>query len=333
MKYIEVNKQMGLKDCFCLIKTLDKKSTRNGKPYLDMVLADATGEVPAKLWDYDEIKHGGLAPSMPVKVRGSEEEFKGAPQFRVSNIRPIVESDDFDISELVASSPEDSQWMLNEIYSVLEAFEDDDLKKIVKYLLQKRGEALLNAPAAVNMHHAERGGLLFHTLSMLRVADRICEVYPFLDRELLLSGVIVHDLGKIDEMEINELGLASKYTVQGELVGHLVKGAIEIEIAAKELGIDEETAILLEHMAVSHHGEPEFGAAKRPSFAEAEVLSVVDNLDATLFEFNTAINSVNTGDFSTRQWSLDNRKIYNHGRMFGAPLRADLKEKKSETDA
>lgn len=332
MKYIEVNKEKGLKDLFCLIKTLDKKSTRNGKPYLDMVLADATGEVPAKLWDYDEIKHAGLAPSMPVKVRGSEEEFKGAPQFRVSNIRPIAESDDFDVSELVASSPEDSQWMLNEIYTVLENFEDDDLKKIVKYLLQKRGEALLNAPAAVNMHHAERGGLLFHTLSMLRIADRICEVYPFLDRELLLSGVIVHDLGKIDEMEINDLGLASKYTVQGELVGHLVKGAIEIEIAAKELGIDTETALLLEHMVISHHGEPEFGAAKRPSFAEAEVLSVIDNLDATLFEFNTAINSVNTGDFSSRQWSLDNRKIYNHGRTFGASLRANLKEKESETE-
>ncbi|MBQ3431765.1 MAG: HD domain-containing protein [Clostridia bacterium] len=329
MKYIEVNKQMGLKDCFCLIKTLDKKSTRNGKPYLDMVLADATGEVSAKLWDYDEIKHGDLAPSMPVKVRGSEEEFKGAPQFRVSNIRPIVDSDDFDVSELVVSAPEDSKWMLGQIYTVLDAFEDEDLKKIVKYLLQKRGESLLNAPAAVNMHHAERGGLLFHTLSMLRVADRICEVYPFLDRELLLSGVIIHDLGKIDEMEINDLGLATKYTVQGELVGHLVKGAMEVEIAAKELGIDEETALLLEHMVISHHGVPEFGAAKYPSFAEAEVLSVIDNLDATLFEFNTAINAVGIGDFSARQWSLDNRKIFNHGRTFGTPPRADLKEKES----
>ena len=137
MKYIEVNKEKGLKDLFCIIKTLDKKSTRNGKPYLDMVLADATGEVPAKLWDYDEIKHRDLSPSMPVKVRGSEEEFKGAPQFRVSNIRPIVESDDFDVSELVASSPEDSQWMLNEIYTVLENFEDDDLKKILNRRVYK----------------------------------------------------------------------------------------------------------------------------------------------------------------------------------------------------
>ena len=311
MKYIEVNKQLGLKDCYCLIKSLDKKTTRNGKPYLDMILADASGEVPAKLWDYDEIKHADLAPSMPVKVRGSEEEFKGAPQFRVNNIRPIVDSDDFDVSQLVVSAPEDSKWMLDEIYACLDGFEDGDLKKIVKYLLQKRGESLLNAPAAVNMHHAERGGLLFHTLSMLRIAERICEVYPFLDRELLLSGVIIHDLGKIDEMEINELGLASKYTTQGELVGHLVKGAIEVEIAAKELGIDEETALLLEHLVISHHGVPEFGAAKYPSFVESEVLSVIDNLDATLFEMNTAINSVNIGDFSSRQWSLDNRRIYN----------------------
>lgn len=327
MKFIDVNNQLGLKDCYCLIKTLDKKSTRNGKPYLDLVLSDSTGEISAKLWDYDEIKHADLAPSMAVKVRGSVEEFKGSPQFRISNIRAITEQDDFDVSALVASSPEDSQWMLGELYATVDSFEDKELQSLVKYLLQKRGESLLNAPAAMNMHHAERGGLLFHTLSMLRVAERVCEVYPFLDRELLLSGVIVHDLGKIDEMKMNELGLASAYTVEGELVGHLVKGAEEIAKAAEVLGISEETAILLKHMVISHHGLPEFGAAKMPAFAEAEVLNVIDNLDATLFEFNTAIDSVPVGEFSSRQWALDNRKIYNHGRMFGASLRADLKAK------
>lgn len=331
MKFIEVNKQMGLKDCFCLIKTLDKKSTRNGKPYLDMILADSTGEISAKLWDYDEMKHADLTPAMPVKVRGSEEEFKGAPQFRISNIRPIAESDDFDVSTLVVSSPVDSNWMLNEIYETVDGFEDEELRKIVRYLLHNRGESLLSAPAAVNMHHAERGGLLFHTLSMLRVAERICEVYPFLDRELLLSGVIIHDLGKIDEMQISDLGLATKYTVQGELVGHLVKGAEEISKAATELGISEETEILLEHMVISHHGQPEFGAAKLPSFAEAEVLSVIDNLDATLFEFNTAIDNVAVGEFSSRQWALDNRKIYNHGRTFGIKPRAQLKFSASDS--
>ena len=326
MKFIDVNNQLGLKDCFCIIKTLDKKSTRNGKPYLDMMLADSTGEISAKLWDYDEIKHADLAPALPVKVRGSVEEFKGNPQFRISNIRKITEQDDFDVSELVASSPVDSSWMAKEIYAKVETFEDDELRTIVTYLLKKRGESLLNAPAAVNMHHAERGGLLFHTLSMLRVAERICEVYPFLDRELLFSGVIIHDLGKIDEMEINDLGLASRYTMQGELVGHLVKGAEEISKAAQELGISEETEVLLEHMVISHHGQPEFGAAKLPSFAEAEVLSVIDMLDATLFEFNTAIENVAVGEFSSRQWALDNRKIYNHGRTFGASLRANLKD-------
>lgn len=324
MKFIDVNNQLGLKDCYCLIKSLDKKSTRNGKPYLDMILCDATGEISAKLWDYDELKHSELKVNMPVKVRGSVEEFKGSPQFRVGNIRPLTDSDDFDLSELVSSSPADSNWMLSEIFKTVDNFSDEELKKIVKYLLQKRGDRLLSAPAAVNMHHAERGGLLFHTLSMLRVAQRLCEVYTFLDKDLLYSGVIIHDLGKIDEMEINELGLASKYTVQGELVGHLVKGAEEISKAAEELGISEETEILLEHMVISHHGVPEFGAAKLPSFAEAEVLSVIDKLDATLFEFNTAVHDVPVGEFSTRQWALDNRKIYNHGRTFGKPTRADI---------
>ena len=326
MKFIDVNNQLGLKDCYCLIKKVDKKSTRNGGLYLDLVLSDATGEISAKLWDFDEIKHGALKAAMPVKVRGTLEEFKGAPQLKVTNIRPIAESDDFDVSELVASSPVDGKWMLQEIYSCLDSFEDDGLKRLVRYLLQKRGEKLLTAPAAVNMHHAERGGLLFHTLSMLRVAEGISRVYPFLDRELLFAGVIVHDLGKMDEMQLNELGLATQYTAQGELVGHLVQGAIEISKAADEIGVDEETAMLLEHMVLSHHGVPEFGAAKYPSFPEAEVLSTIDNLDAKLFEFTAALHDVNIGEFSQRQWSLENRRIYNHGRTFGASPRADLDE-------
>lgn len=325
MKFIEVNRQLNLKDCYCLIKSLDKKMTKTGKPYLDLVLSDSTGEISAKLWDYDELKHSSLEVNMPVKVRGSLEEFKGKDQLRVNQIRPLSESDDFDIGELVASSPEDSGWMLEEIKKVISSFEDEELKKIVAYLIDERGDAILSAPAAVNMHHAERGGLLFHTLSMLRVAQRICEVYPFLDKELLLSGVIVHDLAKIDEMEINELGLANKYTVQGELIGHLVKGAEHISAAAQKLGISPETSILLEHMVISHHGVPEFGAAKLPSFAEAEVLSVIDNLDATLFEFMAAINDINVGEFSSRQWALDNRKIFNHGRTFGISPKASVK--------
>lgn len=326
MKFIEVNRQLNLKDCYCLIKSLDKKMTKTGKPYLDLILSDSTGEISAKLWDYDEVKHSALEVNMPVKVRGSVEEFKGKDQLRVNQIRPLLESDDFDISELVASSPEDSGWMLSEIKRIVEEFKDEELKKIVIYLLEERGDALLSAPAAVNMHHAERGGLLFHTLSMLRVAQRICEVYPFLDRELLLSGVIVHDLAKIDEMDINDLGLANKYTVQGELVGHLVKGAEQISKAAEKLDISPETSVLLEHMVISHHGVPEFGAAKLPSFAEAEVLSVIDNLDATLFEFMSAVNDVNVGEFSSRQWALDNRKIYNHGRTFGVSTKANVKD-------
>lgn len=325
MKYIDISGSNNLKDCYCLIKTIDKKSTKAGKPYLDMVLSDATGEVSAKLWDYDENEHRDYVANMPVKVRGTLEVFKGNDQFKIVNIRPLMDSDEFDMSELVPSSPADGSWMLSEIYRLTDGFEDEELKKLVKYLLAKRGEKLIKAPAAVNMHHAQCGGLLFHTLSIIRMAQRTSEVYPFLDKDLLIAGAIIHDLAKLDEMEINELGLASKYTVQGELVGHLVKGAIDISKAADELGVSEETAVLLEHMALSHHGKPEYGAAKLPSFAEAEVLSVLDNLDATLFEFSAATDDVPVGEFSSRQWALDNRKIYNHGRTFGTPTVAEIK--------
>ncbi len=181
----------GMQDGFCLIKSTDQKTTKNGKPYLDMILSDESGEISAKLWDYDETKHKCLQANMPVKVRGSLEVYRDKDQFRIAQIRPITEADDCDISSLVASSPADGSWMLGEIYSLIDKFEDEELAEIVKYLLTKRTDKILSAPAAVNMHHAERGGLLFHTLSIIRMAQRVCEVYPFLDEELLTAGAVV----------------------------------------------------------------------------------------------------------------------------------------------
>lgn len=138
-----------------------------------------------------------------------------------------------------------------------------------------------------------------------------------------MCGIIVHDLCKIDEFNISSAGLATGYSVKGELLGHLVMGAMKIELKAKELGISEDTATLLQHMVISHHGEPEFGAAVRPMFLEAEILSQLDTLDATVYEIASATGDVKVGEFTQRQWALDNRKLYNHGRCEIVP-KADL---------
>ena len=172
---------------------------------------------------------------------------------------------------------------------------------------------MIKYPAALKLHHAMLGGLMYHTMSIVRMAEEMCKIYPTINRELLLSGAILHDVAKTWELEQSKTGLAKGYTTEGELIGHLVKGAMIIDETAKKLGIECEEVTLLEHMIISHHGVPEYGAAVRPMFLEAIVLSMLDDLDATIFEVNHATNKVDAGSFTDRQWALDNRKLYNHG--------------------
>ena len=125
---------------------------------------------------------------------------------------------------------------------------------------------------------------------------------------------ILHDIAKIFEYEVASTGLASGYTVKGELIGHLIGGAMMVNETAKKLGIDGEVSMLLEHMLISHHGDPEFGSAIRPLFPEAEVLSQLDGLDACMYEFSDSLTNVKPHEFSSRHWALNNRKLYNHAR-------------------
>lgn len=299
---------------YCLIKSLEKKTTAKGLTYLDLVLSDSSGEIVAKFWDYKENLHSHFETNMLIKVRGRMNEYNGDVQFRVERIRECTDADGVRIEDFVPSASYTGEEMLKSILSVVEIFEDAEIKELVKAILAKYEDKLVYWPAAFKLHHAMRGGLLYHTLSIIRLAENACKIYPSLDRDLLLGGAILHDIAKLDEFEVSSTGMATGYSVEGTLVGHLVKGAMIVRETAKELGTSEDTAVLLEHMLISHHGIPEYGAAVRPLFVEAEVLSQLDTLDATIYEFNDALENVKPGDFSTRQWALDNRKLYNHGR-------------------
>ena len=153
-----------------------------------------------------------------------------------------------------------------------------------------------------------------HTLSIVKLCECVASIYPAVDRELLISGAILHDVCKTDEFVISQSGLVDGYTAEGTLVGHLVMGAMMIDRIARENDIDKDTAMLLEHMLISHHGEPEFGAATRPLFLEAEILSELDSLDANIYEIESCLADVAPREFSNRQWALHDRKFYNHGR-------------------
>ena len=304
----------GSVDCFVLLKTVEKKTSAKGGFYLDATIADKSGEMNAKLWDYSEAVHGVYEAGNLVKLRGTVSEYRGVNQFRIDRIRLVLPEDGVDINDFVPSTGFNEADMWNELYNIADSFADADLKAIVTTILNEKKEQMLYWPAAFKMHHAVKGGLLCHTLSIVRLAEAVCRVYTFADRELLLAGVILHDIGKIEEFELNSTGLVSGYSPKGNLVGHLVSGAVTVEKTAEKLGITSEVPMLLSHMLISHHGDPEFGAAVLPQFLEAELLSQLDMMDATVFEICEATAAVKSGETTGRIFGLDNRKLYNHGR-------------------
>lgn len=326
-----INEKTGISEGYCLIKTCDKKQTARGVPYLDLVLTDRSGEITAKLWDYKEETQGTFATNDLVKVRGRIDVYNGADQLRIDRIRQVVPSDNVQMNDYVPSAAYDGEWMLSELRAQVGAFENKDLKALVTELLDEYEEKLLYWPAAFKLHHAIRGGLLCHTLSIVRLAQGVCRVYPFVDRELLLSGAILHDIAKIEEFTVSSTGIASGYTAQGMLIGHLAAGAMAVDRAARKLGTPQETAMLVEHMLLSHHGDPEFGAAVRPMFLEAELLSELDLMDARIYEMAQALQTTQPQGFSPRQWALDNRKLYHHAWREVGPS-AMLQAEKPETE-
>ena len=301
----------GMCDGFVILKKCEVKNSKNGSAYLDLILGDKDGEIPAKLWDYTD--NGLFEAEMIVKVRGTIEQYNGKDQFRIAQIRPVASTDEYNIADLVPASEIGGEQIFNMLLRRVNAFKDNDLKSIVLSILEDKKKLLINCPAAFRLHHAMVGGLMLHTMSIVRMAEEICQIYPNIDKELLLSGAILHDTAKTWEFELSKTGLVKGYSTEGELIGHLVKGAMYVENTANRLGIKSEKVVLLQHMILSHHGVPEFGSPVRPMFLEAEILSALDSLDATIFEINNATGKVNPGEFTDRQWALDNRKLYNHG--------------------
>ena len=322
MNFTEINDN-GTVEGFCFVKQMEVKKTAKGVPFLDLILTDSSGEIGAKLWDYKEDLHRCVQPNVVVKIRGTISMFNDAQQLRIDRVRAVIESDGVRLEDFIPSADYSGEAMYDTIFDEVNGFENAQLKRLVLTVLEQNKEKLLYWPAAFKLHHSMRGGLLYHTLSILRLAQAVAEVYPSIEKDLLFAGVILHDIAKIQEFDVSDAGVAAGYTVEGTLIGHLVRGAMVIEKTGEELGIDKELLMLVEHMLLSHHGEPEFGAAVRPMFLEAEILSQLDLMDARVYEISQAVSEVQPGEFTPRQWALENRKLYNHGLKDVAP-KADL---------
>lgn len=297
-------------DGYFIIKSYDIKKTNNGKEYADIILSDKTGQINAKLWDCNEKYKNILKTCSIVKVRGDVTEWQGNKQFKIMKIRNITNEDNIILSEIVPSAPIESSDMFNDIVMYINKIKDDKIRKLVDRLINKYKDKLLFYPAAKNNHHSYRGGLLYHVLRMLQTGEKIGQIYEYLDMDYVYAGVLLHDICKLNEMDANELGIVSDYTMEGKLLGHIVQGIKEIEIEAEKADLDKEKSILLQHMIFSHHYHPEFGSPKKPMIPEAELLHYLDIIDARMFDFKNVLDSIEPGEFSDRVWVLDNRNVY-----------------------
>ena len=298
---------------YFLVKTVAVKVGSNKKAYLDLLLADKTGEISAKKWDIadeempglEKIKEGSI-----IKVKALVTEWNGMKQLRVSRIRQTSAEDSIVMMDYIKAAPEAADDMYSYIYDKADNFQDKDLRNICLKQLTDNKEKLMYYPAAQKNHHAEMSGLLYHIKRMLMMAEKACEVYTNLNRELVMTGVILHDMEKINEIESNELGISTGYSFEGKMLGHLVQGVRVIDKLADQLDIPREKAVMLEHMILSHHYEPEFGSPKKPLFPEAEMLHYLDMIDAKMFDMQEALEKTEPGSFSDRVWTLDNRNLY-----------------------
>ena len=310
--YIDQIKSQAVVQDFFLVKSIAFKVGKTGKEYLDMTVGDKTGEVSCKKWeigdDLDVLKSIGEGDI--IKLRASVGEWNGSKQLSITKIRKSIPNDHMKISDFIRTAPEDPEDMYKFICDTTDSFTDERLRTLCKNRLIKERDRLLYYPAATRNHHSVLGGLLYHMKRMLITGDKLCQVYEILDRSLLLTGVIMHDMEKLNEICSNELGVANEYSFEGNLLGHLVLGVRELEKDMADLGIDREKAVMLEHMVLSHHYEPEFGSPVRPMFPEAEILHYLDVIDARMYDMEEVLNRTEPGSFSERIRSLDNRKIY-----------------------
>ena len=297
---------------FYLLKSAFPKVTVSGKPFLTAVLADESGTIEAKVWDYSG-PIGERDAGKVIKVRGSVSDYRGALQVTVDKLRLAAEDDHVDVSRLVRVAPIDRAGAYADITRLVSTLEDADYRAVCEEMLHRHEDAFRTIPAAKSVHHSFLSGLLMHTYNMLRLADFLAAQYAdSVDRSLLLAGTLLHDFGKEREFTFSELGLVTDYSTKGQLLGHLVMGAQETAEVAEMLGIPEEKSVLLQHLLLSHHGDPEFGAAVLPQCAEAELLSLIDQIDSRMEIYREALAPLKSGEFSQRIFALDNRRIYKH---------------------
>lgn len=288
-----------------LITKCDRGRTNKNTPYLSLTLEDRTGVLDAKFWNLTDEMVAMYHVGMVVEAQGEIIFHKNAAQLR---LRKLTEDKDADLFDYVREAPMTKAEMKAEVDSMLDAMKDPVIRDVTREVIQASEEKFYTYPAATRNHHNFVGGLAYHTICMARLAKAVKALYPWLDEDLLCAGILLHDLRKVEELSSPML---AEYTSEGNLLGHISIAAAMIDRVALALDLErDERVVLLKHMVLSHHGKMEYGSPVLPMIPEAEVLTLLDNLDSRMVMMKQSIDATQPGTFGPRMFALDNRMIY-----------------------
>lgn len=289
-----------------LVGQVNAGVTNSGAPYLSISLRDNTGTIDGKLWDVKPDQQVIVSAGKVIEVMADVIMYRNNLQLKIMDVK-AVDQDDLDMSQFIQGSPVPMERLRSIIYDAINNIDNFEVKAIVSALYNKYDKEIFSSPAAAKNHHEFYGGLATHIAGMLNMANTVCDLYPYLDRDMLCAGVLLHDIGKI-----KELGGVSvtEYTLEGKLLGHISISQTMVQETADELGIEGETVTLLRHMVLSHHGQYEYGSPVLPATLEAEALHYIDDFDARMTMIKKEIDKTKDGEFTGRIFSLENRMFY-----------------------
>ncbi len=286
--------------------TTGKTNGANKTNYLSIVFQDDTGQIDAKLWNASRDHIQKLTVGAVVRGKGDIIKYSDNRQMKIISIDQVSYQESQQV-QFVNKAPIDADKMIELMQSYIKKISNMKLYTLTKHLFEEHIEKLKIYPAASRNHHEYISGLAYHTLSMLKIAEALIEIYPQLNADLVYSGILLHDLGKTVELSGP---VVPTYTTEGKLLGHISIAQAMVYHAAKELNIEGEEVTLLQHMILSHHGKNEFGSPVLPQIREAEIVHFIDNIDARMNMFDKALENVEYGESSKRVFALENRLIY-----------------------
>lgn len=294
---------------YVLIKSADVRVARNGNPFIAFRFQDKSGSMDGMYWSATDQEIATFQAGKVVFLHGRRENYQGRPQVKIEAIRLAEQGEPMDpiyYLESIEVSRESLEQVIND---ALFKITEPNIARLVRKILKTHEEEFYTYPAAKRNHHAIAGGLAYHTVTMVRIAQQLIDIYPQLNPSLLIGGIILHDIGKTVELSG---AISTEYTLKGKLMGHIVIMTELIDRTCQEIGLnpESEAILLIKHVVLAHHGKQEYGSPVLPQLLEAEIIHYIDDMDAKINMITNVLEQTEPGHFTPQIFPLDKREIY-----------------------